>query len=140
MILPSFQIHKWAINWNREDWITMTQLLPFVVKEIYSFKVRCQKAIFRFIILWKPTWHLNLLSWHAKFYVFLWLLESHNVLWLPFSPSSASSSSESEAKNILQTFGQLIQLSFFVVIKGNYPVYCFSEQNGARGNFPKTTW
>ena len=140
MILPSFQIHKWVINWNREDWITMTQLLPFVVKEIYSFKVRCQKAIFRFIILWKPTWHLNLLSWHAKFYVFLWLLESHNVLWLPFSPSSASSSSESEAKNILQTFGQLIQLSFFVVIKGNYPVYCFSEQNGARGNFPKTTW
>ena len=140
MILPSFQIHKWVINWNREDWITMTQLLPFVVKEIYSFKVRCQKAIFRFIILWKPTWHLNLLSWHAKFYVFLWLLESHNVLWLPFSPSSASSSSESEAKNILQTFGQLIQLSFFVVIKGNYPAYCFSEQNGARGNFPKTTW
>ena len=139
MILPSFQIHKWVINWNREDWITMTQLLPFVVKEIYSFKVRCQKAIFRFIILWKPTRHMNLLSWHAKFYVFLWLLGSHNVLWLPFSPSSASSS-DSGAKNILQTFGQLIQLSFFVAIKGNYPVYCFSEQNGARGNFPKTTW
>ena len=139
MILPSFQIHKWVINWNREDWITMTQLLPFVVKEIYSFKVRCQKAIFRFIILWKPTWHMNLLSWHAKFYVFLWLLGSHNVLWLPFSPSSASSS-DSGAKNILQTFGQLIQLSFLVAIKGNYPVYCFSEQNGARGNFPKTTW
>ena len=140
MILPSFQIHKWVINWNREGWITMTQLLAFVVKEIYSFKVRCQKAIFRFIILWKPTWHMNLLSWHAKFYVFLWLLESHNVLWLRFSPSSASSSSESGAKNILQTFGQLIQLSFFVVIKGNYPVYYFSEQNGARGNFPKTIW
>ena len=140
MILPSFQIHKCVINWNREGWITMTQLLPFVVKEIYSFKVRCQKPIFHYIILWKPTWHMNLLSWHAKFYVFLWLLESHNVLWLPFSPSSASSSSESGAKNILQTFGQLIQLSFFVVIKGNYPAYCFSEQNGARGNFPKTTW
>ena len=139
MILPSFQIHKCVINWNREGWITMTQLLPFVVKEIYSFKVRCQKPIFHYIILWKPTWHMNLLSWHAKFYVFLWLLGSHNVLWLPFSPSSASSS-DSGAKNILQTFGQLIQLSFLVAIKGNYPVYCFSEQNGARGNFPKTTW
>ena len=139
MILPSFQIHKCVINRNREGWITMTQLLPFVVKEIYSFKVRCQKPIFHYIILWKPTWHMNLLSWHAKFYVFLWLLGSHNVLWLPFSPSSASSS-DSGAKNILQAFGQLIQLSFFVAIKGNYPVYCFSEQNGARGNFPKTTW
>ena len=43
-------------------------------------------------------------------------------------------------KTILETFGQLIQLIYFLLQKEIYLVYSFSEQAAAKGNSLETSW
>ena len=43
-------------------------------------------------------------------------------------------------KTILETFGQLIQLIYFLLQKEIYLFYSFSEQAAAKGNSLETSW